>query len=231
MSWLIVLCLWYVFQNETHYTASVTLFSAMDQYISPGGTAETPRIHLELPISCGYMKNMVISADFSSMGYSSFVFKLSIPCLLFWQSHIIWRRQAKFTNTQKCPSPPYGATWTHHQWRTRGLTLENCVNSAQIESFRQEVNYWKASRIKSNLGKIHKRMQADTYIAPDRIVARSPDKGCELATGVPGITRITTKLVKIVKDKNHSHSYTNLLEIMMGISFSTLPPCVSSEQW
>ncbi|XP_075875897.1 uromodulin-like 1 [Nelusetta ayraudi] len=55
--------------NETHYTASVTLFSTMDQYISPGGTAETPRIRLELPISCGYMKNMVISADFSSMGY------------------------------------------------------------------------------------------------------------------------------------------------------------------
>lgn len=55
----------------------------MDQYIPPGGTAETPRIRLELPISCGYMKNMVISADFSSMGYSSFVFILSILGHLF----------------------------------------------------------------------------------------------------------------------------------------------------
>lgn len=73
-------------------------------------------------------------------------------------------------------------------------------------------------------------MQADTYITHERIAARSPDKGCEHATGVPGITRVTTKLVKIVKDKKHRYSYTNLLEIMMGISFSTLPPCVSSEQ-
>lgn len=46
-------------------------------------------------------------------------------------------------------------------------------------------------------------MQADTYITHERIAARSPDKGCEHATGVPGITRVTTKLVKIVKDKKH----------------------------
>ncbi|XP_047199528.1 uromodulin-like 1 [Hippoglossus stenolepis] len=55
--------------NETYYTASVTLFNTMDPYISPSGTVEVPRVRLEVPIMCPYMKNMLISADFGSMGY------------------------------------------------------------------------------------------------------------------------------------------------------------------
>lgn len=57
--------------------ASVTLFNNMDQYISPTGTVEVPRIRLEVPIVCAYMKSILISADFSSMGYHSFVAILS----------------------------------------------------------------------------------------------------------------------------------------------------------
>ncbi|XP_073335772.1 uromodulin-like 1 [Pagrus major] len=55
--------------NETHYTASVTLYNTMDQYISPSGTVEAPRIRLEVPIMCAYTKSMLISADFGSTGY------------------------------------------------------------------------------------------------------------------------------------------------------------------
>ncbi|KAM8741277.1 uromodulin-like 1 isoform 2-T3 [Acanthopagrus schlegelii] len=62
-------CATSVVHNETHYTASVTLYNNMEQYISPSGTVETPRIRLEVPIMCAYTKNMVISADFGSMGY------------------------------------------------------------------------------------------------------------------------------------------------------------------
>ncbi|XP_035808679.2 uromodulin-like 1 isoform X2 [Amphiprion ocellaris] len=55
--------------NETYYTASVTLFNTMDPYTSPGGAVEVPTKLLEVPIMCTYMKSMLISADFSSMGY------------------------------------------------------------------------------------------------------------------------------------------------------------------
>ncbi|XP_051793399.1 uromodulin-like 1 isoform X1 [Acanthochromis polyacanthus] len=55
--------------NETYYTASVTLFSTMDPYTSPSGAVEVPTKLLEVPIMCTYMKSMLISADFSSMGY------------------------------------------------------------------------------------------------------------------------------------------------------------------
>ncbi|XP_053297724.1 uromodulin-like 1 [Pleuronectes platessa] len=48
--------------NETHYTVSVTLFNSMDPNIPP-------RVRLEVPIMCPYMKSMLISADFGSMGY------------------------------------------------------------------------------------------------------------------------------------------------------------------
>ncbi|KAK2879824.1 hypothetical protein Q8A73_023636 [Channa argus] len=55
--------------NETYYTASVTLFSTMDPYNSPSGSVETPRIQLQVPVMCTYMKSMLISADYGSMGY------------------------------------------------------------------------------------------------------------------------------------------------------------------
>lgn len=72
MGSLIAFC--FVFQNETHYRASVTLFSTVDENISPGVTTEAPRMRLEVPILCGYMKNMVTAADFSSMCYHSLAF-------------------------------------------------------------------------------------------------------------------------------------------------------------
>nr|XP_046267653.1 uromodulin-like 1 [Scatophagus argus] len=65
-------CATLLVHNETHYTALVKLFNTMDQYTSPSGTVEAPRIHLEVPIICGYLKSMLVSADFSSMGYDMF---------------------------------------------------------------------------------------------------------------------------------------------------------------
>ncbi|XP_063751366.1 uromodulin-like 1 [Eleginops maclovinus] len=55
--------------NETYYTASVTLFNTMDMYTSPSGTLEVPRVRLEVPIVCSFIKSMLISANFGSMGY------------------------------------------------------------------------------------------------------------------------------------------------------------------
>ncbi|XP_033954387.1 uromodulin-like 1 [Pseudochaenichthys georgianus] len=55
--------------NETYYMASVPLFNTMDMYTSDSGTVEAPKIQLEVPILCSYMKSMLISADFGSMGY------------------------------------------------------------------------------------------------------------------------------------------------------------------
>ncbi|MEQ2309159.1 hypothetical protein AMECASPLE_035661, partial [Ameca splendens] len=54
--------------NETTYTASVTLFNTMDPYRAEGGTVEVPRIRLEVPIVCTYMKSMLISSDLGYMG-------------------------------------------------------------------------------------------------------------------------------------------------------------------
>ncbi|XP_062289704.1 uromodulin-like 1 [Scomber scombrus] len=56
--------------NDTYYTASVTLINNMDPYILPNGTVEVPRIRLEVPIMCTYMRSMLMSADFGSMGYA-----------------------------------------------------------------------------------------------------------------------------------------------------------------
>ncbi|KAM6983468.1 uromodulin-like 1 [Tautogolabrus adspersus] len=56
-------------QNETFFTASVTLFNSMDPYILPSGAVEVPKLRLEVPIVCTYMKSMLISADFGSTGY------------------------------------------------------------------------------------------------------------------------------------------------------------------
>uniref|UniRef100_A0A3Q3IJA1 ZP domain-containing protein n=2 Tax=Monopterus albus TaxID=43700 RepID=A0A3Q3IJA1_MONAL len=59
-------------QNETYYTASVTLFNTMDPYTSPNGTVEVPRIQLEVPIMCTFLKSMVLSANSGSSGYETF---------------------------------------------------------------------------------------------------------------------------------------------------------------
>ncbi|XP_037604796.1 uromodulin-like 1 [Sebastes umbrosus] len=56
-------------QNDTYYTASVTLFNNMEMYTSANGTVEVPRIQLKAPVMCTFMKSMLISADFSPMGY------------------------------------------------------------------------------------------------------------------------------------------------------------------
>lgn len=50
--------------------ASVTLFNTMDPYTSPSGTVEVPRIRLEVPVMCTYMRSMLMSADLGSMGYA-----------------------------------------------------------------------------------------------------------------------------------------------------------------
>lgn len=49
----------------------------MEQYTSSSGTVEAPKIRLEVPIMCGYMKSMLISADLNFMGYPSFAVILS----------------------------------------------------------------------------------------------------------------------------------------------------------
>lgn len=53
--------------------ASVTLFNTLDQNVLPGGVMETPKLHLKVPVMCAYEKSMLISADFSSIGYYLFV--------------------------------------------------------------------------------------------------------------------------------------------------------------
>ncbi|KAM3869109.1 uromodulin-like 1 [Diretmus argenteus] len=58
-----------VLQNETYYTAEVTLFNNMAPQTLPNGTVEVPRIHLQVPIVCTYRKSMLISAGFGPMGY------------------------------------------------------------------------------------------------------------------------------------------------------------------
>ncbi|XP_037543647.1 uromodulin-like 1 [Nematolebias whitei] len=55
--------------NDTSYTACVVLYSSMGPYASPAGSVEVPRIQLEVPIMCTYLKSTLISADFGSMGY------------------------------------------------------------------------------------------------------------------------------------------------------------------
>ncbi|XP_029925012.1 uromodulin-like 1 [Myripristis murdjan] len=55
--------------NETFYTAQVTLFNTMDPQTLPNGTAEVPKIRLEVPIMCTYRKSMLISTGFGPMGY------------------------------------------------------------------------------------------------------------------------------------------------------------------
>lgn len=49
----------------------------MEQNTSSRGTVEAPKIRLEVPIMCGYMKSMLISTDLSFMGYPLFAVILS----------------------------------------------------------------------------------------------------------------------------------------------------------
>ncbi|XP_074529195.1 uromodulin-like 1 [Halichoeres trimaculatus] len=60
-------CVTRLVHNETFYTASVTLFNSMDQNAGVAG----PKIRLKVPIMCTYMKNMLISSDFGSIGYDT----------------------------------------------------------------------------------------------------------------------------------------------------------------
>ncbi|CAJ1064721.1 uromodulin-like 1 isoform X3 [Xyrichtys novacula] len=59
-------CVTRLVHNETFYTASVTLFNSIDPAI---GEEKMPKIRLEVPIMCTFMKSMLISADFGPMGY------------------------------------------------------------------------------------------------------------------------------------------------------------------
>ena len=49
----------------------------MDPYTSSSGTVEVPGIRLEIPIMCTYMKSMLISADFASIGYASLAVRIT----------------------------------------------------------------------------------------------------------------------------------------------------------
>ncbi|XP_016897504.1 uromodulin-like 1 isoform X2 [Cynoglossus semilaevis] len=62
-------CSTMLMQNETYYTASVTLFNSMASFTSSSGTVEVPRIRLEVPVVCTYLRSQLISANFNSMGY------------------------------------------------------------------------------------------------------------------------------------------------------------------
>uniref|UniRef100_A0A3B3E2L8 ZP domain-containing protein n=2 Tax=Oryzias melastigma TaxID=30732 RepID=A0A3B3E2L8_ORYME len=62
-------CATRLIHNESHCIASVTLFSTTDPYTSPNGTVGAPTVALRVPIMCTYSKEMLISADFGSMGY------------------------------------------------------------------------------------------------------------------------------------------------------------------
>ncbi|XP_061660290.1 uromodulin-like 1 [Syngnathoides biaculeatus] len=62
-------CITIFAQNDSYYMASVTLFNTMETYMSPNGTLEAPKLRLEVPIICIYMRSMLMSADFGSMGY------------------------------------------------------------------------------------------------------------------------------------------------------------------
>ncbi|XP_026229258.1 uromodulin-like 1 isoform X2 [Anabas testudineus] len=62
-------CATSIVHNDTYYTASVTLSSTIDSYISPSGTVEVPRTQLEIPIICTYKKSLLISSDLGSMGF------------------------------------------------------------------------------------------------------------------------------------------------------------------
>uniref|UniRef100_A0AAV2JBA8 ZP domain-containing protein n=1 Tax=Knipowitschia caucasica TaxID=637954 RepID=A0AAV2JBA8_KNICA len=48
--------------NDSFYTASVTLFNTIN-------TREVPKIRLQIPVMCTYMKNVLITSGSSSMGY------------------------------------------------------------------------------------------------------------------------------------------------------------------
>lgn len=49
--------------------ASVTLFNTMEKFVLPSREVEAPKVHLEVPITCSYLKSMLISTDFNSTGY------------------------------------------------------------------------------------------------------------------------------------------------------------------
>ncbi|XP_054611320.1 uromodulin-like 1 isoform X2 [Dunckerocampus dactyliophorus] len=70
VEWNDMMCVTNFVQNDTYYMASVTLFNTMEPYNTPNGTLEAPTLHLEVPIICTYMRSMLMSPDFGSMGYN-----------------------------------------------------------------------------------------------------------------------------------------------------------------
>ncbi|XP_053702414.1 uromodulin-like 1 [Synchiropus splendidus] len=62
-------CATSLLHNDSAYTVTVTLLNKMKPYVSPTGTVEAIRMRLQVPIMCTYMRSMLMSADFSSVGY------------------------------------------------------------------------------------------------------------------------------------------------------------------
>ncbi|XP_061904408.1 uromodulin-like 1 [Entelurus aequoreus] len=70
VEWNDTMCLKSFAKNDTNYVASVTLFNTVETNSTPNGTLEAPLLHLEVPVICTYMRNMLMSTDFGSMGYN-----------------------------------------------------------------------------------------------------------------------------------------------------------------
>ncbi|KAM8834561.1 uromodulin-like 1 [Synchiropus picturatus] len=62
-------CATSLLHNDSAYTVTVMLLNQMKPYVSPTGTVEATRMRLQVPIMCTYMRSMLMSADFSSVGY------------------------------------------------------------------------------------------------------------------------------------------------------------------
>ncbi|XP_061819050.1 uromodulin-like 1 [Nerophis lumbriciformis] len=70
VEWNDTMCVTSFVKNDTNYVASVTLFNTVETNSTPNGTLEAPLLHLEVPVICTYMRSMLMSTDFGSMGYN-----------------------------------------------------------------------------------------------------------------------------------------------------------------
>ncbi|KAM9788981.1 uromodulin-like 1 [Neosynchiropus ocellatus] len=62
-------CATSLLHNDSAYTVTVMLLNNMKPYVSATGTVEPARVRLQVPIMCTYMRSVLMSADFSSVGY------------------------------------------------------------------------------------------------------------------------------------------------------------------
>ncbi|XP_061752413.1 LOW QUALITY PROTEIN: uromodulin-like 1 [Nerophis ophidion] len=70
VEWNDTMCVTSFVKNDTNYVASVTLFNTVETNSLPNGTSEAPLLHLEVPVICTYMRSMLMSTGFGSMGHN-----------------------------------------------------------------------------------------------------------------------------------------------------------------